>query len=236
MRRVTLFLVVSIMTTIRMRGAMRTAVLRWNVIALGCAALLLCLHPLSPAMVAAEIYQFVDQDGTIHLSNVPTDPRFRRVDPARRTLRTRIETKELERLIGWYSRRHRLDPALLRAVIKAESNFDPRAVSRAGAIGLMQLMPGTAESLNVYDPYNPMENISGGSRYLRYLLDRFDGNLHLALAAYNAGESLVRRYRQVPPFDETRQYVRKVLQFYRSYQSRSLSPSGPSLSSHVPIR
>ncbi len=215
---------------------MRRAVSRWKLIVLPCAAVLLSLHPLSPATVAAEIYQYVDQDGTIHLSNVPTDPRFRRVDPGRRALRGRIEKKELERLIGWYSRRHRLDPALLRAVIKAESNFDPRAVSRAGAMGFMQLMPGTAEALNVYDPYNPMENISGGARYLRYLLDRFDGNLKLALAAYNAGESLVLRYRKVPPIDETRHYVRKVLRFYKTYQSRPIPSSTASLSSQVPVR
>lgn len=199
---------------------------------LSCVAVLLFLHDPSPAR--AEIYQYVDRDGTIHLSNVPTDPRFRRIDPRRLSLRSPIEVKELERLIGWYSRRHRLDPALLRAVIRAESNFDPRAISRAGAMGLMQLMPSTAEALNVYDPYNPMENISGGSRYLRYLLDRFDGDLQLALAAYNAGESLVLRYRTVPPIDETRHYVRKVLRFYKSYRSRPASSSTPGLSS--PLR
>ncbi len=215
---------------------MRRAVSRWKLIVLPCAAVLLSLHALSPAPVTAEIYQYVDKDGTIHLSNVPTDPRYRRVNPGRRAFRTRIETKELERLIGWYSSRHRLDPALLRAVIKAESNFDPRAISRAGAMGLMQLMPSTAEALNVYDPYNPMENISGGARYLRYLLDRFDGKLHLALAAYNAGESLVLRYRSVPPIDETRHYVRKVLRFYKSYQSRPVSSPTPSRSSAVPVR
>ena len=127
---------------------MRRVVSRCTPITLSCAAVLLSLHALSPVPVTAEIYQYVDRDGTIHLSNVPTDPRFRRVGPGRRALRTRIEGKELERLIGWYSRRHRLDPALLRAVIKAESNFDPRALSRAGAMGLMQLINRKSTRLN----------------------------------------------------------------------------------------
>ena len=226
----------SALTTIRSRGAMQSSPLGRRRFVVLCAALLLPLSALWPSDGSTEIYQYVDRDGTIHLSNVPTDPRFRLIDPGRLALRSSIDRKELERLIRWYSKRHQLDPALLRAVIRAESDFDPRALSRAGAMGLMQLMPSTAEALKVYDPYNPMENISGGSRYLRYLLDRFDGNLRLALAAYNAGESLVLRYRRVPPIDETRQYVRRVLQFYKSYQGRPLSSSRQTRSSRVPLR
>jgi soluble lytic murein transglycosylase len=126
----------------------------------------------------------------------------------------------LEGTIAHHSRRHRLDPALLSAVIKAESDFYPDAVSRAGAIGLMQLMPKTAVNMEIHDPFDPEENIAGGARYLRYLLDRFNGNLPLALAAYNAGARRVEQYATLPPIRETRRYVQKVLRFYRMFGDR----------------
>ena len=165
----------------------------------------------------ADIYQYIDENGTISLTNVPNDPRYRRVvsDPPR--TRSVIPVGELESVIARHSRAHRLHPALIRAVIKTESDFDPLAVSRAGAIGLMQLMPQTAVRLEVRDSYNPDENIGGGTKYLRQLLDRFDGNLPLALAAYNAGEHAVERYQGLPPIAETRQYVKKVLRYYRVF-------------------
>jgi soluble lytic murein transglycosylase-like protein len=107
--------------------------------------------------------------------------------------------------------RHGVNPGLVRSVIRAESAFNPWAVSRKGAQGLMQLMPSTASSLGVRDAFNPRQNIEGGVRHLRYLLDRYPGNTTLALAAYNAGENAVDRYGGVPPYQETQQYVRKIL-------------------------
>jgi soluble lytic murein transglycosylase-like protein len=166
---------------------------------------------------AADVYQYIDSDGTISLTNVPNVPRYRRVVSALPRSRTVISAGELEPVIARHSRTHRLHPALIRAVIKTESDFDPQAVSRAGAIGLMQLMPQTAVRLDVRDSYNPDENIGGGTKYLRQLLDRFDGNLPLALAAYNAGEHTVERYQGLPPIAETRQYVKKVLRYYRTF-------------------
>ena len=165
----------------------------------------------------AEIYQYIDANGTISLTNVPTDLRYRRITTQPNRLHPVLSERELEPMISRYSRQHQLHPALIRAVIKAESGFDPMAVSRAGAIGLMQLMPQTAVRLEVRDLYDPEDNIGGGTKYLRQLLDRFRGNLPLALAAYNAGEHAVDRYRGLPPIDETRQYVRKVIRYYRTF-------------------
>jgi soluble lytic murein transglycosylase-like protein len=112
--------------------------------------------------------------------------------------------------------REGLDPALVRAVVKHESGFDPRATSRAGAMGLMQLMPATARSLGVDDPYDPGQSLAGGTRFLRQLLERFEGDVRLAVAAYNAGPGAVDRYRGVPPYAETRAYVTRVLDTYQA--------------------
>jgi soluble lytic murein transglycosylase-like protein len=165
----------------------------------------------------ADIYQYTDGSGTIILTNVPNDSRYKRIISESPRPRTFISNGELEPVIARHSRRHRLHPALIRAVIKAESDFDPMAISRAGAVGLMQLMPQTAVQLDVQDMYNPDQNIGGGTKYLRQLLDRFNGNLPLALAAYNAGETAVDRYQSLPPFEETRRYVKKVLHYYRAF-------------------
>ena len=178
------------------------------------------LAGLSPSGGQAEIYQYISPNGTISLTNVPTDARYRKIDIDSARFQEFLSERELEPVIKRHSSQQRLHPALIRAVIKAESNFDPRAISRAGALGLMQLMPQTAARMDVRDAFDPDENVGGGTRYLRQLLDRFHGNLPLALAAYNAGENVVERYKSLPPIDETRQYVRKVLRYYRTFLVR----------------
>ena len=124
-----------------------------------------------------------------------------------------------DQAIAEASRRYGVDELLVRAVIRAESNFNPRAVSRMGAVGLMQLMPGTARALGVVDPFDPVMNVDGGVRYLRQQLDRF-GDVSLALAAYNAGPGAVERYGGVPPYPETQRYVQRVLSYLREYQGQ----------------
>jgi transglycosylase-like protein with SLT domain len=200
-----------LMTSLRRHAAMG---LTTTVIA-GIGTLAFCVPT-----TTAEIYQFIGHDGSISLTNVPSDSRYRKIEVESSRLHATLSERELEPVIRRYSSQHQLHPALIRAVIKAESDFDPRAVSRAGAIGLMQLMPQTAVRLDVRDMYDPDDNVGGGAKYLRQLLDRFHGNLPLALAAYNAGENAVDRYQALPPFDETRQYVRKVLRYYRTFLVR----------------
>jgi soluble lytic murein transglycosylase len=134
---------------------------------------------------------------------------------------------ELQRAVTRAAQQHHLHPALLLAVMKAESSFNPLVVSKAGAVGLMQLVPETAMRHGVQNLYDTNENVAGGARHLRYLLDRFHGNTRLALAAYNAGERKVDRYKQIPPYKETRHYVQKVLSYYRDYRKEtSLLPLG----------
>jgi hypothetical protein len=175
---------------------------------------------LFPGQCFGEIYQYIGPNGSISLTNVPSDARYRRVESESAQFHAILSERELEPVIRRHSSQNQLHPALIRAVIKAESDFDPRAVSRAGAIGLMQLMPQTAVRMDVRDLYDPEDNVAGGAKYLRQLLDRFHGNLPLALAAYNAGENIVERYQALPPIDETRQYVRKVLRYYRTFLVR----------------
>lgn len=173
----------------------------------------------------AELYMYKDSRGSLHFSNAPAAPGFRpytppalsggsavryRPDPTRR--------RKFDPLIRDAAARYRVDRALVKAVIRAESDFVPYARSPKGALGLMQLMPATARRYNVWRLYDPIENIDAGVRHLRILLDRYEGNVRLALAAYNAGDDAVSRYGGVPPYRETVDYLERVLRFHAQYR------------------
>jgi soluble lytic murein transglycosylase-like protein len=169
----------------------------------------------------ADIFKYVDDEGVLHLTNVPSIPNAKYVlvlKEKRILFRHNIDINKYDQLILMACNKHKIDPALIKAVIKAESNFNHQAVSPVGAQGLMQLMPATASQLQVEDAFHPEKNIEGGVRYLRYLLTLYHGNLTLALAAYNAGERAVaKHHNQVPPYRETQNYVKRVLSFYNSF-------------------
>jgi len=181
---------------------------------------LLAILLLISARVRAEIYTYIDENGTIHFSNVPTDPQYRMIIPPKEEkgkIKNKVAQKELTGLIEEKAFKYGLDPALVKAIIAVESDFDPYAVSVKGARGLMQLMPMTAYELGVVNSFDPEANIEGGVRYLRYLLDYFNWDIDLALAAYNAGIMSVTNYSGIPPYPETMRYVDKVKRFYRRY-------------------
>jgi soluble lytic murein transglycosylase-like protein len=176
-----------------------------------------------PGVAAADIYKYVDETGVIHLTNVPTDVtrKYTLLMREPRILFNRNIARDIKKydpFIAKSAAKHGMDPALIKAVIKAESNFNHQAVSPKGARGLMQLMPATASSLHVEDSFHPEKNIDGGVRYLRYLIQLFNGDLRLALAAYNAGEKAVQRYGGIPPYRETQQYVQRVLAYLEGYR------------------
>jgi soluble lytic murein transglycosylase-like protein len=190
-------------------------------------AFVLCLTMTIPVGKTTELTRYADRNGSVYALNAPDERMtIETRDDKESRRRTLIADHQLTRTIQTAAQQHQLSPALLWAMIKAESNFDPAAISRRGAAGLMQLMPSTAAFVKVNDPFNPAENIRGGAQYLRYLLDRFNNNLPLALAAYNAGEAHVRRSQdQIPPFPQTRHYVEKVLSLYDAFQSGMAPPS-----------
>lgn len=167
---------------------------------------------------SADIYRYRDDKGVWHFTNVKSDKRYKLF------LRTYSKKpnqyiKKYEGIMKQAAGRFRVEFPLIKAVIKAESDFDHKAVSHKGAQGLMQLMPDTAQEMRVGDPFNPEENIFGGTRYLGLLLERFQNNKRLALAAYNAGPEVVEAYEGMPPYPETRTFVKRVLYYYDQYNS-----------------
>ena len=184
---------------------------------LTCGVVMLIANSAPIVLSDAQVYEYVDPTGQVSLTNVPTNER---VTVVRRKARyhSGVADLELEQAVDRAAQQHHVQPALLLAVMKAESSFNPTAVSKAGAVGLMQLIPETAIRHGVHNLYDANDNITGGAKHLRYLLDRFHGNIRLALAAYNAGERKVDRYRQIPPYKETQDYVKRVLVYYRSYE------------------
>lgn len=183
----------------------------------------------SPGISLADIYKYEDSEGVIHFTDTPTDRRFKifmRDIQKDKRLRTNFglsrisrNPAEFDQIINSCSSEFGVDRSLVKAVIHAESGYNPNAVSSKGAAGLMQLMPSTAQDLKVANSFNPSENIRGGVRYLRFLLDTFKGDVTLALAAYNAGLGNVAKHGGVPPYEETRNYVSKVLNYQRNYAS-----------------
>ncbi len=192
---------------------------------LGC-----CL--LQPAR--GEVYSYTAADGAVHLTNVPADSRYTLLllaedgsvgeldpPPPAKAPDSLAAKPKYDRIVEKVARNYGLESALLHAVISVESRYNPRAVSPMGAKGLMQLMPGTARRFGVADIFDPLQNLHGGARYLQYLLNLFDSDLSLALAAYNSGEGTVLKHgKRIPPRRETLDYVPRVLGFYKQYRGR----------------
>ena len=169
----------------------------------------------------ADIYSYIDSEGVLHFTNVPTSAKYKVYIKERSSRSLSLyTTNHYDHLITGASQRHGLSFPLLKAVIKTESDFNNRAVSHAGAKGLMQIMPENIRLLKIKDPFDPWENIMGGTQYLKQLMERFNGELSLALAAYNAGPNLVAQHQGIPPIKETEDYVKKVLRYYSLYKKK----------------
>ena len=182
--------------------------------------------------VSLTLYSYTDRDGIVHFTNVPRRSVVRQGDNSyvwedetgeRRRLRL-VEVKAFDSIIESAAHYYALPPALIKAVVAVESNFDPSAESFKGAQGLMQLLPSTAREMFVLDSFDAKDNIFGGTRYLRILANRFAGDLRLTLAAYNAGPNIVERVGDVPEIPETKAYVRRVLILYQHYASTGKTP------------
>ncbi|MDZ7736734.1 MAG: lytic transglycosylase domain-containing protein [Gammaproteobacteria bacterium] len=183
----------------------------------------------------ADIYKYVDKHGRITLTDKPKHSGYKRLvktwkgwqEPSYDPGRFKQNQKRYAPLITEAAREYLLPDSLVHAVVTAESAYDPNALSSAGALGLMQLMPATAKRFGVSDRKNPRANVFAGTRYLKELLGMFGNDVQLAVAAYNAGENAVIRYgNEIPPFPETQNYVRKVLKYYRQYRENGIQVAG----------
>ena len=167
----------------------------------------------------ADIYMYIDSKGVAHFTNTPTSSKYKVYMRERSSGAPSMYTSnKYDRIISEASKRHGIAFPLLKAQIKVESDFNPRAVSKKGALGLMQIMPENIKALRVSNPFDPRENIMAGARYFKNLLERYNGELHLALAAYNAGPNAVDQYKRVPPYRETVNYVEKVMKYYQIFK------------------
>ncbi len=192
----------------------------WHAAATGLLTIVLLMAASSPA--GADIYMYRDANGVLHFTNVPASAEYRLyIRSSRPRFKASPGTKKFDAIIQNAARRYDVDFSLLKAIIRAESSFDPQAISRKGARGLMQIMPQNFGTLDIQDPFDPEQNIMGGTRYFRSLLDRYQGKVSLTLAAYNAGPTAVDRYRRIPPYAETQDYVQKVLRFYEHYKKNT---------------
>ena len=196
------------------------------------ARLLLALLLLTPIVADADIYKYVDKHGRVILTDKPKNNNYKRLVKTWKGWEEKKSSVDYDKFqvnknkysttVAYYAKHYGLPKSLLDAVITAESAFDPNAISKAGAVGLMQLMPETARRYGVSNRRNPAANVKGGTRYLRDLLLMFDNKLYLALAAYNAGEGAVKRHgNKIPPYKETQNYVKKVIAYYREYKKNT---------------
>jgi len=180
---------------------------------------IISINLLFSTLVEADIYRYIDERGVVHYTNIPKNDRYQKIFSSPENNKTAYTA-----LVQKIARQYMIDPMLINAIIETESGWDRFAVSSKGALGLMQLMPSTIKDMNIKNPFDPEENIDAGIRYFRALLKRFNGDLKLALAAYNAGPSVIEKNNRIPDIPETRDFVNTVLSIYNNNKRKSSPP------------